>query len=340
MVDALSYDKKQGFTKAEVAFIQRRVGTNPDGRWGPDTVTAIEAWQGAHGIPADGKVWRSLQGNTWPQLLNAGATAWAPGDPGISRVGLWTFSNVLAPGSTANRNTLATAQAAALTDVIFTITKATVQSFQPPHGVDDAVAAGTPFKDAGFDLSLNSFVFPSEAYVDALADYALAFHRQLGLRRLDLDAEELWTKHGNAATRQRAATRLGERLADVDFEVAVNGIVYANRTALDPLVKLDCVTHITPQAYSTAGYPTKAGHNPIDMQAAAAGMWGGWWPDKTMIGGFATYRQAGAYELGELDEALALGLALRSWADAGVSEVAGWSSASVSDAVAATLRGR
>lgn len=58
------------------------------------------------------------------------------------------------------------------------------------------------------------------------------------------------------------------------------------------------------------------------------------------IGGFATYNQAGVYELGTLDEDLALGLAMRTWADLGVTEVCGWSISKISAAASAVFRKR
>lgn len=336
MADALTFDKQQGYSQAEVAFIQRIVGSEPDGLWGPATVTAIEQWQTRQGIPADGKVWRSTSGNTWPRLLQAGADAWWTGSPGIARVGQWTFHTAFQEGSSAATAALRKATTAGLTDVLFTISNDSNHEFRLLGSVDDLVEVGKAYKDAGIDVGVNAFVFPSEAYVDALADLVLAVDARLGLRRLDIDAEELWIEHGTQADKDSAAARLGERLRGARFAVGVNGIVYTNRSALDPLVRQDCVTHVTPQAYSVAGKTTDGKPNgtydPIDLQTRAARMWGEWWPDRTMIGGFATYDQAGRYELGTLTEQQAIGTALRTWADLGVGEVCGWALEESSDA--------
>ncbi|WP_314647612.1 peptidoglycan DD-metalloendopeptidase family protein [uncultured Microbacterium sp.] len=43
-------------TKRPTAEIQRLVGANPDGIYGPDTTAKVRAWQGAHSLVADG-VW-------------------------------------------------------------------------------------------------------------------------------------------------------------------------------------------------------------------------------------------------------------------------------------------
>lgn len=344
MVDALSYCRQQGYSKPEIAYIQRIVGSDPNGAWGSDTIAAIMAWQVKQGITADGMVKRSTSGNTWPKLLAAGADAWWQGKPGISRVGLWTFSDEANPSNSASARTLQTAVDAKLTDISFTLTGDTNSTFTLLGTVDGVVEVGRSYKAKGIDVSLNMFVFPSIAYIDALADAVLAIDQKLGLRRLDIDAEELWIEHGFPSDKDNAAKRLGERLRGVKFSVAINGIVYTSRTSLDPLVRLDCVTQVTPQAYSLAGKTTEGKpnrtYNPIDLQATAESMWGGWWPDRQVIGGFATFNQAGVYELGTLDEDLALGLAMRTWADLGVTEVFGWSSKTISAAASAVFRKR
>lgn len=340
MADALSYNRKQDYSTAEVAFIQRIVGSDADGQWGPQTVAAVERWQSANGIAADGKIWRSMRGNTWPPLLEIGAKAWvtgATGAPGISRVGLWTFSSAAKPGEHADAQ-LAQAKAAKLTDVSFTINNESNQEFEPAVELADIVEVGQRYKDAGIEVSVNAFIFPSATFVDALANFVLELHAKLGLRRADIDAEELWNRHGGQAAQDSAGELFGQRFADAGFDLSINGIVNTNHDALDALVRQAAVTHVTPQAYSTAGKGRV--YNPIDLQAAAASKWGQWWPSKTMVGGFAAYKLAGTYELGELDETLSLGLSLRSWADAGVREVFGWSLAQLSDAAAQFIRAR
>jgi hypothetical protein len=345
VTDALTYNRRQGYSAAEVAFIQRIVGSTPDGGWGPDTVSALQRWQSANGVAADGKAWRSTSGNTWPRLLETGAAAWCQGSPGISRVGLWTFSDAVDPSNPRCAKDLEAASEAALTDIVFTITNDTHTTFELLGTIDDIVQVGEQYKGKGIDVGLNSFVFPSTTYIDALADAVLAIDERLGLRRLDIDAEELWIEHGGSSSWNAAADRLGARFRGVRFDVAVNGIVYTSHEALDPLVRQECVTCVTPQAYSVAGQERSNGnpnatYNPIDLQALAKQMWGKWWPDRKMIGGFATYDQGGCYELGTLKEDVAIGVALRSWADLGVAEVCGWSSNSLSSAAIGRLCGR
>ncbi|PRP90770.1 hypothetical protein ENSA5_62040 [Enhygromyxa salina] len=345
MTDALAYNRNQHFTQAETSFIQRVVGSDPDGQWGPATVSAIEAWQTAHKITADGKVWRSTSGNTWPQLLAEGAADWAKVSPGITRVGLWTFSDAVDPSSSASASELQQAVDAGLTDIVFTLDNDTNTEFNLPTSVANIVEVGKRYKDKGIDVSLNTFIFPSADYVTALTEAALQIDQQLGLRRLDVDAEELWVKHDSQSAKDSAAALFGQQLSGASFFVAVNGIVYTNNTALDPLVSQACVTHITPQAYSVSGKTNSDGqpsatYNPIDLQTTAHTKWGGWWPDRTIIGGFATYDQGGRYELGTLSEEVAIGLALRTWADLGATEVCGWSIKQVSAAAAALLRQR
>lgn len=59
-----------------------------------------------------------------------------------------------------------------------------------------------------------------------------------------------------------------------------------------------------PCAASSDGKPDRT-YNPIDLQTTAHTKWSGWWPNRCVIGGFATfatYNQAGRYELGTLSE--------------------------------------
>lgn len=68
--EAVEYNTRQGFTTHQVRMIQRVVGAKPDGVWGPKTVEAIYNWQKERGLAADGKVWKSSRGNTWPVMLS------------------------------------------------------------------------------------------------------------------------------------------------------------------------------------------------------------------------------------------------------------------------------
>jgi peptidoglycan hydrolase-like protein with peptidoglycan-binding domain len=70
----LAFDKGQGFSTDEIKLIQRVVGTEADGLWGPLTVQEVMDWQRANGIPVDGKVWRDPRGNTWPRIQAAAAS--------------------------------------------------------------------------------------------------------------------------------------------------------------------------------------------------------------------------------------------------------------------------
>lgn len=69
--EAIEFNEGQPFAQPEIEMIQRVVGTKVDGVWGPKTVEAIWQWQQDRGIPADGKIWRSMSGNTWPKIVAA-----------------------------------------------------------------------------------------------------------------------------------------------------------------------------------------------------------------------------------------------------------------------------
>ncbi len=53
---AVSWYAKSGYSAGRLRQIRRKVGAAPDGNIGPVTVRAIAAWQGAHGLAADGVV--------------------------------------------------------------------------------------------------------------------------------------------------------------------------------------------------------------------------------------------------------------------------------------------
>lgn len=55
-MDAIEYNKKQGYDVATVMHIQRTVGATPDGKWGKQSIAQIKAWQAARKLTADGKV--------------------------------------------------------------------------------------------------------------------------------------------------------------------------------------------------------------------------------------------------------------------------------------------
>jgi peptidoglycan hydrolase-like protein with peptidoglycan-binding domain len=55
---------RRGARGAVVTFIQRRVGTAADGKFGPNTEAAVKVFQGKHGLDKDGVVGRL----TWAKL--------------------------------------------------------------------------------------------------------------------------------------------------------------------------------------------------------------------------------------------------------------------------------
>lgn len=55
-MNRLEWNKRRRYSKSEVRTIQRVVGADPDGVWGPATVAAIVAFQQESGLVADGLV--------------------------------------------------------------------------------------------------------------------------------------------------------------------------------------------------------------------------------------------------------------------------------------------
>jgi len=68
--EAVDYNKRRGYSTAEVKLAQRTIGAAEDGRWGPQTVTKIYCWQNHNGLVADGKLgpktWAAIQ-TSWEQ---------------------------------------------------------------------------------------------------------------------------------------------------------------------------------------------------------------------------------------------------------------------------------
>jgi peptidoglycan hydrolase-like protein with peptidoglycan-binding domain/D-alanyl-D-alanine dipeptidase len=55
-MDAVEYNKSQGYEVETIMKIQRTVGATPDGKWGRQSIAQIKAWQTARKLTADGKV--------------------------------------------------------------------------------------------------------------------------------------------------------------------------------------------------------------------------------------------------------------------------------------------
>lgn len=72
MSEAIEYNESIGLRRRQVAALQRLIGAEDDGRWGPKTIAALQEWQGAHGLAPDGFLGPSSQyeaGKTDPEIL-------------------------------------------------------------------------------------------------------------------------------------------------------------------------------------------------------------------------------------------------------------------------------
>ena len=72
MSNELRYNRRQGFSLPEINIIETVCGVSPTtGVWTDALVAAVKKWQTSMNISPDGKIMRSLHGNTWPVMLKA-----------------------------------------------------------------------------------------------------------------------------------------------------------------------------------------------------------------------------------------------------------------------------
>jgi len=65
---SVDYNRRRGYSRSDIEFIQELVGATPDGAWGPETVLRTAEWQAAHKLDHDGRV-----GPSTYALMRAGA---------------------------------------------------------------------------------------------------------------------------------------------------------------------------------------------------------------------------------------------------------------------------
>ncbi|HSR67309.1 MAG TPA: peptidoglycan-binding domain-containing protein [Acidobacteriota bacterium] len=186
---AISYNRRQGFSTEEVEFIQRTVGSEADGLWGSLTVKAIWRWQKDHDIPPDGKVWRNDAGNTWPRIKQAGAEE----EHGIFRVGLWIDdppSRVLEAGFADALQEIGATSAAIMVNA--SNTRTSDPPWKPLWSSGQLVRAAELLRQRNIELILTAWPRPSASQIGEMRPALAELLDATGAEALELDAEGNW----------------------------------------------------------------------------------------------------------------------------------------------------
>lgn len=215
---ALEFDRAQGFSENEIKLIQRTVGAQADGQWRAATVEAVWQWQSDHGIPPDGKVWRSASGNTWPPLQQAAAAADEPSaQPARFQVGVWIDdppSRVLSASFADGLKEMGVSSAAVM------VNASNTRSGDPPWRVlwtaDQLAQAAGLFKQRGVELILTAWPRPSQDQVEEVSKALKELLDAAGVSVLELDAEGNWNERflDGFPSMQEAGRTLAGKLRD------------------------------------------------------------------------------------------------------------------------------
>lgn len=187
--EALDYNRGQGFSEAEIRLIQRVAGAVQNGIWGKEAVLAVERWQTSQGIPADGKVYRSPNGNTWPRIQSAARSA--PAGEAEFQVGAWIDDQ---PARVLQDSYAEALQQAGITSVALMVNSSNTRQGDPlwesRWSVQQVSQAAQLLK--GIDIILTCWPRPSQSQIDTLCDEMGRRMDAAGAVALEVDAEGNW----------------------------------------------------------------------------------------------------------------------------------------------------
>lgn len=267
---AVAYNRGQPFTDNEVKGIQRVVGANPDGIWGPITVRAVYDWQTAKGIPPDGKVWKSPRGNTWPSLKSL-----LPSPPQVAgyRVGIWIDDAPQMVRTTAYVESLSEL---GIDTVAIMVNQANTTSSAPAWSMlwsaAELLDAAQRFRNAGIDVVLTAWPRPSKQQIDQLCSALQPLLNDSGAVGFEVDTEGNWAESFLAdfdslksagaylAERMRATAPAGTRLELTTYPYHAE---FTSGATVSPFMDV-----LLPQAYSVS----RAGGPGFDDRLGPGGM--------------------------------------------------------------------
>ena len=189
----IQYNRSQGFSKPEVRLIQEVAGAAQDGLWGKETVGAIWRWQDSQGIPADGKVWQSPKGNTWPRIQETAQAGADSGDGPSFRLGVWVDDP---PQRVVQDSYADSLQELGVSTVAVMVNSANTSADAPPWKsrwqAQQLAQAGRLFDARGIDLVLTAWPRPSMQQLSTLMAEMEERMEASGAVALEVDVEGNW----------------------------------------------------------------------------------------------------------------------------------------------------
>ncbi len=245
---AISYNRERGYAESRIEMIQRVVGAVPvDGVWGPITVQAVCAWQGQHGLAADGKV--------GPETLLA-ISEHLDDEPAV-RMGCWIDDTPQRVLTTPYFDTLKELGLRVIAVMLNQAPSPSNQAWVARWQAEELSKLHDLAAARGIEVVATVWPLPVAAVIDTLAQVLPELLQAAGASALELDAESNWQKDRVAgfSSLHEAATTLAERLREItsplDARLELTTYPYhAENSAAATLAPL--VDRLLPQAYSVA----------------------------------------------------------------------------------------
>lgn len=288
-MDALQYNKSRNYSVAQIELIQRTVGVTVDGKWGPNTVAAVQGWQKSSSLSADGKVGP----RTWDKIeaFSHGAGGPAANDAALSTeittVGAWVGPSAFDdPEDTVGfyrRNGINRIDV-----VLNDFSKARGPTPFETYDRAKIVALCAAARRVGLEVHLMSWIMPHRAFIEGAASQLIALCHEVGASSLMWDAEEPWNQATDALSYEDAARLIAERFAGLSCPMGATGIIYTDPEKFGPLARV--CSYVVPQCYATSSNNL----DPSRIVSLGVERWRqAFAPEQRFVIGLAAYRQSG-----------------------------------------------
>jgi hypothetical protein len=269
---AISYNRERGYTVSRIETIQRVVGAEPvDGIWGPITVQAVFAWQGYHGLAADGKV--------GPVTLMAIAEH-LDDRPAIG-FGCWIDDTPQRVLTSAYFDTLQVLGLGVIGVMLNRVPEAGNDGWIARWQAEELAELHDLAAARSIEVVATVWPLPDAAIVDTLVEVLPSLLRAAGASALELDAESNWNEGlvSGFSSLSEAATTLAGHLRDITSPLGARLELttypyHAENSAAATLAPL--VDRLLPQAYSVAtrsGDPVPWSGSPLSPGALQEVTW-------------------------------------------------------------------